>query len=107
MGKFPLDYHGMTQHLNWKHFASGTALSGLRFACFSLRLLSLYSLVLAVLLYSLLSALLNIATKRHQLQQPTMPSFPPPPSNTLDWANIGFQMREGKPVKTISPLFPG
>ncbi|KAJ4394794.1 hypothetical protein N0V93_004014 [Gnomoniopsis smithogilvyi] len=23
-----------------------------------------------------------------------MPSFPPPPSNTLDWANIGFRMRE-------------
>lgn len=25
-----------------------------------------------------------------------MPSFPPPPTNTIDWANIGFRMREGK-----------
>ncbi|EON97137.1 putative branched-chain-amino-acid aminotransferase 1 protein [Phaeoacremonium minimum UCRPA7] len=23
-----------------------------------------------------------------------MPSFPPPPTNTIDWANIGFRMRE-------------
>lgn len=31
-----------------------------------------------------------------------MPSFPPPPSNTLDWANIGFRMREGKSIDRFS-----
>lgn len=34
-------------------------------------------------------------TRRKQILS-IMPSFPPPPSNTLDWANIGFRMREGK-----------
>lgn len=27
-----------------------------------------------------------------------MPSFPPPPSTALDWANIGFRMHEGRSV---------
>lgn len=37
------------------------------------------------------------------LRRDTMPSFPPPPSNTLDWANIGFRMREGKPIDRSCP----
>jgi hypothetical protein len=25
-----------------------------------------------------------------------MAAFPPPPVNTIDWANVGFKVREGK-----------
>ncbi|RBQ66887.1 hypothetical protein VDGD_02852 [Verticillium dahliae] len=29
-----------------------------------------------------------------------MAAFPPPPTDTIDWANVGFQVREGTPSMT-------
>ncbi|CAG9953464.1 unnamed protein product [Clonostachys rosea f. rosea IK726] len=31
-----------------------------------------------------------------------MPAFPPPPVNTIDWSNVGFQVREGNPGFTVN-----
>lgn len=34
-----------------------------------------------------------------------MAAFPPPPVNTIDWANVGFKVREGKQLLSVTRLY--
>jgi hypothetical protein len=35
-----------------------------------------------------------------------MAPFPPPPVTTIDWSNVGFRIREGRPSSPPCPLLP-